>query len=452
MIRAFLLAVTAFLCALAACPVTAQGYRDTNLGAPSGTAAFAVARPSIPSRRFNIREFGAKGDGVTLDTDALERAIRACAEAGGGTVVLPPGRYLTRPFNLTSSLNLHLETGATLLFTTDPADYSLPGGRDRRCISAEGCHDVAVTGAGTIDGQGGAWWPRYVKSYVPPPGSPPLPHRPYMVTFGHCSRVLVEGVTLTNSPMFHLVPTQCRDVTIRRVHILAPASSPNTDGIDPSGWNFLITDCTLDVGDDNIALKPNPQKKGEPPSCQNFLITHCRFLHGHGMSIGSQTAGGVENMIVRDCTFDGTNAGIRLKAARDRGGLVENLTYERLKMTRVKTAILLESYYPKLPKDITADPAQPLSATTPFWRHIRIRDVTARESREAGLIVGLPESPVSDVVLTNVRISAERGLRVFHATTIRFVRSRIEARKGAALTTEHADVQGLDGPVSSVRP
>ena len=149
--------------------------------------------------------------------------------------------------------------------------------------------------------------------------------------------------------MFHLVPRACREVTIDSIHIKSPANSPNTDGIDPSGFDYLITNCTIDTGDDNIALKPRPIPDPLHLSCENFLIEGCTFLHGHGMSIGGGSNGGVRNMVVRDCRFEDTDAGIRLKSGRDRGGLVENLTYENLTMKRVKTSIMITSYYPEIP-------------------------------------------------------------------------------------------------------
>jgi polygalacturonase len=423
---------------------TVPGQVGADAGSDREPAVSRVTLPSVPARKFNLREFGARGDGTTFDTAAIEQAIAAVAKAGGGTVVVPPGRYLTKPFQLASNLNLRLEAGATLLLSTDVADYALPDGKDRHCITAEQCHDIAVTGKGTIDGQGSAWWPRYKKSYVPPPGAPPLPHRPLMLFFQRCERVLVQDVTLTNSPMFHLVPQECVDVTVRNIRILAPRDSPNTDGLDPSGWNFLITGCTFDVGDDCIALKPTPHFRKHGPSCRNFLITHCRFLHGHGMSIGSQTAGGVADLTVRDCTFDGTGAGIRMKAARDRGGLVENLTYERLTIRHVNNPILIESYYPHYPKDLGKEPAEPVAALTPIWRHIRIEHVNISESPQAGHIVGLPEMPVEDITLSDVRISARRGLQVVHARGIRFAGSQIHAEKGDALIVQDADVSGID--------
>ncbi len=411
---------------------------------PLGAASAAIPLPIIPAKTFRVTDYGAVGDGKTLNTAALQHTIDTCGQAGGGTVLIPAGRFLTGPFTLTSSMNLHLEKGATLLLTSRVEDYALPNGRNRNGIMAEDCHDTAITGQGSIDGQGAAWWPRYKKGYASQTGDPPLIHRPYLVVFSRCTRVLVQDVTLANSPSFHLVPAQCRDVTVQDVHITAPADSPNTDGMDPSGWNFLIERCTFDVGDDCIALKPSGLIEPGQPSCRNFLIQNCTFFHGHGLSIGGQTPGGLENMTVRDCVFHSTQAGIRMKAPRGQGGLVEHITYESLTMTNVKMPILITSYYPKAPDNPASDPVLPVTALTPIWRHIHITHVTADGGPTAGLILGLPEMPVSDVTLTDVRISAERGMTITHAQGIRFFHSQISVKKGRALITAQAEVTELD--------
>ena len=182
-----------------------------------------------------------------------------------------------------------------------------------------------------------------------------------MIRLRDCTRVLVEGVTLTNSPNVHLITDDCEDVTIEGVTIKSPADSPNTDGLNPSGWNYHIARCTIDTGDDNIAIKAHPSRRPDRPSCENMLIEHCTFLHGHGMSVGGQTPGGLRGLVVRDCSFDGTEAGIRLKAPRGDGGLVEDCAYEKLTMKHVKVPIYITSYYPSVPKDVEDDPAQPVT-------------------------------------------------------------------------------------------
>src|SRR5581483_4202105 len=226
------------------------------LGQATLPSDFAVAKPNIPAGSFDITAYGAVGDGKTLSTSAITKAIAACEQAGGGTVEVPAGRFLTGPFSLGSNLNLHLAEGATILISDRRSDFKLHGGYEN-CITADNCHDLEITGLGVIDGQGKSWWDEFLK-FKNHEVSTPAPHRPYMIMISNCTRLMIRGVTLTNSPMFHLVPRLCNDVTIDSITIKAPAKSPNTDGIDPSGFNYHITHCTIDTGDDNIALKPRP--------------------------------------------------------------------------------------------------------------------------------------------------------------------------------------------------
>jgi polygalacturonase len=404
---------------------------------------FSVAKPSIPNHTFKITEYGAVGDGKTYDTSAIVKAISACQKTGGGIVDIPPGTYLTAPFSLASNLNLHLEKGSTILISNNPKDFTQEGGLFQNCIELNDGHDIAITGQGAIDGQGVFFW----RHYVPPKNAPPnvtdaMPRRPRLIELTHCSRVLVQDITLMNSPSFHLVPSKCENVTIENIHIKSPVPSPNTDGIDPSGFNFLIQGCTIDTGDDCIAVKGGARYDPQRPSCENFLIADCTFLHGHGMSVGSETYGGVRNMIVRNCTFNGTDAGIRLKSPRGKGGLVENISYEHLTMKNVKNSILITSYYPKIPVHPAQDLAQPVIDTTPQWRHIRISDVTSTQTLIAGQIIGLPEMPIEDVVLTKVYISATQPIEIAHAKAIHFIDCDISATMGKPIIVD-AEVEGL---------
>jgi polygalacturonase len=313
-------------------------------------AAGAPPLPQIQSQTFKITDHGANGDGSTLNTDAITKTITACKSAGGGTIVIPAGRFLSGPFELFSKMNLHLDDGATLIFTDSPDAYPIQEKRHRHAIWADQCTDISITGKGVIDGQGGKWWEKYRKRDGKDPGAS-LPRRPNLIDLNRCTRVLVQDVKLQNSACFHLVPRACSDVTIKGVSFSAPDDSPNTDGLDPSGWNYLITECTFDVGDDCIAVKPQAPT-GDPKrlSCEDIVITRCTFKHGHGLSIGGQTPGGLRRMTVRDCTFELTDAGIRMKAARGSGGLVEDITYDNITMKNVKTAIFITSYYPDLEK------------------------------------------------------------------------------------------------------
>jgi polygalacturonase len=411
-----------------------------------------IPPPQIPDRVMNVNDFGAVGDGKTLATAALQKTIDACSQAGGGTVRIGPGTFLTGPLKLASNLDLDLQKGATLLFSNDTKDYKIVGTGFEHCIEASRCHDLAITGQGTIDGQGELWWKNFMLSKNGPSDTQASPRRPNMVELRHCTRILIRGVTLTNAPMFHLVPNACRDMLIDGVHISAPPTSPNTDGIDPSGQNFLITGCTIDVGDDCIALKPSGAATAGHVACEDFYITDCTFLHGHGLSIGGQTPGGMRHMIVRDCTFDGTSFGIRMKAGRGHGGLVEDLTYDNLQMKNVLVSILITSYYPTIPElrnDMASDEVTPL---TPIWQHIHINNLTSTDGIVAGRIIGLPEMHVSDVVLNNVQISAKSGMEIANADGIQLVRSKITATAGPPLTILNSKVQENDTATLDVPP
>jgi polygalacturonase len=397
------------------------------------------AQPRIPERVFNLSDFGANPDGKTSNTDAFRRAIAAVDKAGGGTLVVPEGKYFTGPVDLCSRLNLRLETGATILFSPDPAAYRA-GDRFRPLLQASSAHDVTLSGTGTIDGSGAAWWDeaqRFKAEARAKGAKSDTSPRPRMVVFDRCQRVRVEGVTLTNAPVFNLVPSRCEDVTVDGITILNPADSPNTDGIDPSlTQRMLITHCLIDTGDDCIAIKSGGQAG---TGVRDLLIENCTFLHGHGCSIGSETSGSVRNVTVRNCIFDGTTVGVRFKSDRTRGGVVEQIVYENLTMKNVGQAIVISSYYPErtMPKPGQHAELQLLGATTPVWRDIIVRNVTATAcTKSAGVILGLPEAPVTGLTLENVRIEAPEGLRLGYAKEVTLRGLSVTAAQGAPLLVE----------------
>ncbi len=380
------------------------------LAAPACTAHAATT--------CNVRDYGAKGDGVTKDTLAIQNAIDACEKKNGGTVELTAGTYVSAPIVLGSNITLHLEKGATLLGSPDHSDYpakvefKVPDAQP--LISATNAEDVAITGEGTIDGNGQSWWDeaRSMHDHGILGNHP----RPKLVIFDHCRHVRVEGVTVENSPMWQLVPYYSDDVVIRNVRILAPQHSPNTDAIDPfSSSNVLIEHVYSDVGDDNVAIKSGPINSPGPDSpSTNITIRDCTFLHGHGVSIGSELSGGAENILAERIHFEGTDNGIRVKANRDRGHDVGHLVFRDLEMKDVRNAIIISEYYPRVmpPADATA---QPVGRLTPHFHDITIENVAATGSEMAGAIVGLPESPVKNVTLRNVEISAQKGLAIGYA-------------------------------------
>ncbi len=404
----------------------------------AGAAEVQPAQPIIPARAFSLADFGAVADGHTPNTDAFQRAVAAVDKAGGGTLTVPAGRYFTGPITLCSSLNLHLDAGATLLFSQNFDDYRITGNTYRPLVGAKDCHDLMISGSGALDGQGDPWWviERKVKSDARARGLPDGEMgRPRMVVLESCKRVRLEGVTIENSPMYHFVPFKCEDVTVDGITILAPSNSPNTDGIDPSvSRRVLITHCRIDTGDDCIAVKAGAHGYGP---VEDVLVTDCTFLHGHGCSIGSDTDSGVRNMTVQRCTFDGTDAGVRLKSRRGRGGLVENVTYKDLTMRNVGQAIVITSYYYGLPKPGMHDEAQAVDAATPIWRNIVIRNIVATGgTKDAGLIMGLPEMPARDIVLDNVSIAARDGLRIGYADGVSLKNVSVSPDAGPAFLVE----------------
>jgi polygalacturonase len=383
----------------------------------------------------DVHADGAKGDGMTKDTAGIQRAIDECAAKGGGTVRFTQGTYLTAPIELKSNITLELDAGATLIGSADRADYHdktqfrEPG--LQALIGATRAEHIAITGQGTIDGNGADWWreARTLKDAGVLGNHP----RPMLIVLDHCTHVRIEGVTIQNSPMWHVVPYYSDDVVIRNVKILVPADSPNTDAIDPfSSSNVLIENVYSDVGDDNIAIKSGAiNSLGPDAPSRDITIRDCTFMHGHGLSIGSEIAGGAQHIVAERIHFDGTDNGIRVKANRDRGSDVSNLIFRDIDMKNVKNAIVISEYYPKVmpPEDNTA---LPLTRLTPHFHNILIEKVKITDAETAGAIVGLPESPVKDVVLRNVQIKAKTGLTVGYASvTGRLV--SIEPAKGKAI-------------------
>jgi polygalacturonase len=295
-------------------------------------------------------------------------------------------------------------------------------------ISGASLQDLAISGAGAIDGQGAPWWP-YAKNKQA--------RRPRMIALSACNRVLIENVSLSNSPMFHIaIGGKSGNVTVRGVTIRAnPSTDPlnpghNTDACDVSGTNILIENCDVSVGDDNFTCGGGTS---------GVLITNCTYGYGHGVSIGSYTHnGGVSNLTVINCTFNNTEAGIRIKTDRDRGGLVRNLAYLNLGMTNVGFPIQVYAAYNNTnpvyralarltPAQAAAYPAAVVGKNTPSYRDLVFSNITAtvQPGHRAGLIWGLPEMSVTNVLLQRVNITADLPFGLYDAQNVKVVDSRI---------------------------
>jgi polygalacturonase len=390
-------------------------------------AAMAMSSSFVYAATCNPRDHGAKADGTTKDTAAIQACIDAVAVKGSkkladkdyGQVVISGGTFLTGPISLKRGVNLRIEKDATLLASPDRGDFPhwRFAGKDtvQPFVSAVNTEYVLITGEGTIDGNGKIWWD-YVRG-VRDSGVLGTDHpRPMGVLFDHAKHVRMEGVTVQNSGFWQIVPYYADDVVFRGIRITAPRS-PNTDAIDPfSSSNVVIDHVFSSVGDDNVAIKSGAiNSPGPDAPSRNITITDCTFENGHGLSIGSEIAGGVQNVHAERIHFKGTDQGIRIKSARDRGNDVSNISFKDITMEDVKTAILITEYYPHpAPQGEVA--SEPVTRLTPKFHNFSIENVTAKNSGSAGYIVGLPESPVLDLTMKNVHLEGKTGLSIAYAT------------------------------------
>jgi len=387
--------------------------------------------PVFPDREFDITRYGAKPDGKTDCTQAIRRAIEACHAAGGGRVRVPAGEYLTGPIHLKSGVNLVIEEGAYVRFVTDPARY-LPVVLTRfegvECMNyspliyAYGQSNIAITGKGILDGQAGPehWWPWKGRGAGATPGQPtqdaarkklfemaeqdvPVEKRifgegsylrPCFIEPYRCENVLIEGVTVRNSPMWNIHPVLCRNVIVRGVSVIS--HGPNNDGCNPECCrDVLIEECLFDTGDDCIAIKSGRNRDGRRvnvPS-ENILIRRCRMKAGHGgVVIGSETSGGVRNVFAEQCHMDSPELerALRIKTNSVRGGVIEHIYLRDITVGQVAHAvILIDLYYEE--GDAGKFP--------PLVRDIEVRNLRSDKSRYALYLRGYAHTPIRDVRL-----------------------------------------------------
>ena len=459
------------------------------LSAPVAPAA--PAAPRIPDARVSLADFGGRPDGETLNTAAFERAFAALAERGGGTLVVPPGIWLTGPIQLRSRVRLHLEAGSLIQFSRDHTLYPMRvfDARGEKSvhttspISGEKLEDIAITGSGVIDGGGDAWrlvkkpkttepfWKALVASggvlnekgaewwpskaamegaaatdaleaagSLDPAAYEPyrLYLRPRLLRLLDCRRVLLEGVTFRNAPNWTLHPWLCEDLTLSGLKIFNDRWAQNSDAMDIDSCRRVhVRDCIVDTGDDGLCIKSGMNASGRRLGVptEDVLIEDCVVYEGHGgFTIGSEMSGGVRNVLVRNCTFIGTALGLRFKTARGRGGVVENIHIRGIRMSSiVGSAIDFNFLYAANGKP--AEAVVTPNEGTPTFRNILFEDIVSRGSKAAFTLRGLPEMPLSDITFRDVDLSAGTGADLAYGERIVFERVRIRAATGEEVKT-----------------
>jgi polygalacturonase len=382
-----------------------------------------IKPPRFPNRTFNLNRFGAKADGQTDCTAAFRRAIDQCSKAGGGKVVVPPGTYLTGAIHLKSNVNLEISEGATIKFSQNPKDY-LPVVFSRwegvelfnysPFIYAFEQRNIAITGKGTLDGQSNNehWWPwknnqREDRNAIFTMAEKGVPVRERVFGEGHylrpqfiqpyrCQNVLIDGVTIQNSPMWEIHPVLCRNVIVQNVQI--NSHGPNNDGCDPeSCTDVLIKDCSFDTGDDCIAIKSGRNADGRrlKAPAENIIVQGCRMKDGHGgITVGSEISGGVRNLFAENCRLDSQNLdhALRVKNNAMRGGLLEHLHFRNMEVGQVAHAVItIDFNYEEGAK----------GSFTPVVRDYTVDGLRSAKSKHALDVQGLPSAPVIDLHLTN---------------------------------------------------
>jgi len=462
-----------------------------------------IYEPHFRKDTFNIQAFGAKADGFTLNTQSINKAIETCSEKGGGVVLIPEGMWLTGPVTMKSNVNLHLVAGSVLQFTEDHSKYPMvettyEGLHAYRCqapVWGVNLENIAITGKGIIDGNGDSWravkrdkltetqWKKLVASggltgegkdsttWYPSQGSYKgskvklagviMPDkkaadyveikdflRPNLISLTGCKNVLLEDVTFQNSPAWCLHPLLCEHITLRNVYAKNPWYAQNGDGVDlESCSNARITGCTFDVGDDGICIKSGRdeqgRKRGKPT--ENTIVDNCTVYHAHGgFVIGSEMSGGARNLFVSNCTFMGTDIGLRFKTTRGRGGVVEKIYISNIAMKDIPgEAILFDMYYmAKDPVPLAGEKREaprvevfPVTEATPQFRDFHISNVVCRGAEKAVFIRGLPEMPISGIHMDHLAISARKGIECMEAKDIHLTDVQLFTKDQGPLVT-----------------
>ncbi|SOD14411.1 Pectate lyase superfamily protein [Pedobacter xixiisoli] len=492
--------IVASIFALAiAAPMISQAQKSTKK-AYSFDNLPVVAQTSFKKDTFNIVNYGAKSDGVTLITKSINDAIVACNKKGGGVVLVPKGLWISGPVELKSNVNLHLQANAILQFTRDFSQYplvksnweGLPQMRNQSPLWAVNQTNIAVTGSGIVDGGGDAWrmvkkskltesqWKNLVasggvltedkKTWYPSQGALEGSKikgnpgeitadktadyynsikdffRPNLLVFTSCKKVLLEGVTFQNSAAWNIHPLMCEDVTIRNVYAKNPWYAQNGDGLDiESCKNVLVENSTFDVGDDGICIKSGRDTWGRKRAMptENVIIRNSTVYHAHGgFVIGSEMSGGAKNIFVSDCTFIGTDIGLRFKTTRGRGGVVENIHIKNINMMEVPgEAILFDMYYAAVdPIALVGDQRDapkvellPVTEETPVFKDFFIDNVVCDGAEKAIFVRGLPEMSIANINLNNINIKSKKGIDIQEGKNINLSNVKLTIEHGNPL-------------------
>ncbi len=427
------------------------------------------------AKTYDIKKLGADATGKKACTELINETIKKASQEGGGTLYFPAGNYLTATIEMKSNITLHIESGATIRFSDNFEDY-LPFVKIRwegtvmntlsPLIYAHNADNLTITGRGTLDGNGFKWWAweSGVRKIINENGGK-LPDnqknklqrmweeanaglevsdyykealerrmfRPPFVQFFECTNILIENVKFINSPFWTINPAFCDNVVVQGVTIKNPDKNPkgpNTDGINPTSCrNVRISNCFVSVGDDCITIKSGRDADGRKygKACENITITNCVMLSGHGgVVIGSEMSGGVKRVTISNCVFDGTDAGIRLKASRGRGGVVEQIRVDNIVMRNIqRNAFIFDLFYDKTSK------VEPVSERTPVFRNIHLSNITGLEIKQIGYISGIEEMPVQNLSFNNINMEAKIGFIVDTAKDIYFNNVEFSAEKGS---------------------
>ena len=464
-----------------------------------------VEKPVFPDYEVSIRDFGAIGDGVFLNTEAFRKTIDHVSERGGGKVTVPAGVWFTGPIVLKNNVNLHVEKGALVLFSTDLDLYPIidtwfEGWEARRCqspISARDQENIAITGPGAFDGSGHGWrgvsrsavneteWNWLISTggtvssggmanfggrassdnrapverWAPDGNRSRI--RPVMLSIIECKNILLQDFVIQNSPCWTVHPLFCENLIIDGLLVRNPPWAANGDGLDiESSRNVIIVNNRLDVGDDGICIKSGKDAEGRQRGrmTENVIVDNCIVFKAHGgFVVGSEMSGGVRNISVTNCDFIGTDVGLRFKSRRGRGGIVENIYANNLSMTDLETeAVLFDLYYLGLsaaqalaagldPGDPDDAPIPPVTEETPAFRNIYISDIACTNAYRAMYFNGLPEMNITNINIENCSIKAKYGVELRESDGINLKNIYVEPENGPALTLRNVKNLRIDG-------